>query len=270
MTPGQRRTILVPFNLGPASNYDPTIFPIFKPQGPLEEGDIFLIATMNEMAKIRDMSKHVCDYRQLLENLKQKYDELVDQKEALEMQQVSFNPIKLFSKYRKTKIFLMAVRTLYLKTRNTSEKLKRDLFSLASCPSSQSQGFLEDEHLLGVSEDPGNANQIKGLAIPFEGELDAETRTLIEEAASILNSKELFENAGSSLDTVPGDAGSSSSSSRFSSSSSSTSSPSINVTIVNNLQQSNATVLGCTIGTSSLECAALNVGGSGNTGTSQS
>ena len=75
MPPSQSKTVLVPFNLGPASNYDPTIFPIFKAKGPLEEGDLFLIATMREMAKIREMSKDTCDYRQLLKDIKLQYDE---------------------------------------------------------------------------------------------------------------------------------------------------------------------------------------------------
>lgn len=75
MSPGQRKTILVPFDLGSASNYDPTIFPVFRAKGPLEEGNMYLIATMNEMMKIRRMSKLGCDYKQLLEEIKAQYDE---------------------------------------------------------------------------------------------------------------------------------------------------------------------------------------------------
>jgi len=73
MPAGQRKTILVPFDLGPASQYDPNIFPVFK--GPLEQGNVFLIATMNEMMKIREMSQRVCDYGELLQEIKVQYDE---------------------------------------------------------------------------------------------------------------------------------------------------------------------------------------------------
>jgi len=75
MPPDQNNTVLIPFNLGPASNYDPTIFPVFKAKGPLEEGNLFLIATLNEMAKICEMSKSACDYGQLLQSMKTQYDE---------------------------------------------------------------------------------------------------------------------------------------------------------------------------------------------------
>jgi len=51
---------------------------------------------------------------------------------------------------------------------------------------------------LGEEDNSGGANQIRGLAIPIEGDLDAETRTLIEEVASILNSKELLDSTSSS------------------------------------------------------------------------
>jgi len=68
-------------------------------------------------------------------------------------------------------------------------------------------------------------------------------------------------------DTVPSTEGSSSSSNRFSSSSSGSGSTSIvNVTIVNTLNQSNATLSRCTVANSASEAATINVGGSGNSG----
>ena len=78
MPRGPHKTVLVPFNLGPASSYDPAIFPLVKVKGPLEEGNWFLSATLREMTNIRDMSQSGCDYRQLLQDMKTQYDECVD------------------------------------------------------------------------------------------------------------------------------------------------------------------------------------------------
>jgi len=55
----------------------------------------------------------------------------------------------------------------------------------------EDEDVLEDGHRLG-EEDFEDTPQIKGLAIPIEGDLDAETRTLIEDAASIFNPKEFL------------------------------------------------------------------------------
>jgi len=75
MPPGQSKTVLIPLDFGSASNYDPTIFPVFEANGPLEKGNMYLIATLNELIKIREMSKSGCDYRQLLKGMKAQYDE---------------------------------------------------------------------------------------------------------------------------------------------------------------------------------------------------
>lgn len=47
-------------------------------------------------------------------------------------------------------------------------------------------------------DDYGNVNQIQGLAIPIEGDFDAETRTLFEDVASIFNPKEPSDDTSSS------------------------------------------------------------------------
>lgn len=60
----------------------------------------------------------------------------------------------------------------------------------------EDEDVFEDEYRSG-GESSEDANQIKGLAIPIEGDLDAETRTLIEDAASIFNPKEFLDNTGS-------------------------------------------------------------------------
>jgi hypothetical protein len=72
-------TVLLPVDLGSVDNYDPTVFPLARVtgKGSLHTGHLFLQATLDEMLKIRELSKEQASNPELLRDTKAQFDEWV-------------------------------------------------------------------------------------------------------------------------------------------------------------------------------------------------
>ncbi|KIK80841.1 hypothetical protein PAXRUDRAFT_833306 [Paxillus rubicundulus Ve08.2h10] len=176
MPSNDRQTVILPVKLGPARSYDRTIFPLarFKGMGPLREGDLLLRATMNEMYNIRDMAKGLDSSRELelLRDAKQRYDGLVEERVKLgeSEEEKLYNPLKVYSRFRATRIFLRASRRLYTATWTTSEKMRRahlSVVSLVATPAPE-EPIAEDE-------------QIEGIAVDIDGPVNQQTASVLAE-----------------------------------------------------------------------------------------
>ncbi|KAF8844596.1 hypothetical protein BDN67DRAFT_727018 [Paxillus ammoniavirescens] len=129
------------------------------------------------MLKIRELSKEQTSNRELLQDTKAQFDDLMRQKARLEREQKSLNPFKLFALHRAKRLFVDAGRELYISTRTTSERMKRALLSMASTDviSTEGESIAKDE-------------QIAGISVELDGTLTEETATFFEETARILAS----------------------------------------------------------------------------------
>ncbi|KAF8838517.1 hypothetical protein BDN67DRAFT_971440 [Paxillus ammoniavirescens] len=168
MPSNDRQTVILPVRLGPARGYDRAIFPLarFKGTGPLQEGDLLLEATMDEMYNIREMSKGLESGREVLQDTKAVYDDMIDERARIEelQRQKLYNPVKVYSRFRAKRIFLSATRELYNTTWTTSEKMRRSclsIFSLALVDTpAPEEPIAEDEQIEGISIDvDGPVNQ---------------------------------------------------------------------------------------------------------------
>ncbi|KAG1746006.1 uncharacterized protein EDB91DRAFT_1120156 [Suillus paluster] len=175
-----RRTLLIPANLGTPAQYDRSIFPIMrlKDKNTLGQIDIVLEATLDEVFKIRQMATDKKQLQELLAETKVEYDNLVAEKEKLQQQNKSFNPVKLFSAYRSTRLLAEAGKTLYTRTRSTSERMRRQLLSVASTNVERVQ----------YDDLPSDAH-ISGIAVQLESPLDESTASFFTEAASFIASQ---------------------------------------------------------------------------------
>ncbi|KIK77162.1 hypothetical protein PAXRUDRAFT_835078, partial [Paxillus rubicundulus Ve08.2h10] len=174
MPSNDRRTVIFPVRLGPARSYDQAIFPLtrFKGTGPLREGDLLLEATMDEMYNIWEMSKGLESGRQLLADTKAVYDDMIDQRAKIERfrRQKTYNPFKVYSRFRARQIFLSASRELYNVTWTTSEKMRRaglSVVSLVATPAPE-EPIAEDE-------------QIEGIAVDIDGPVNQQTASVLAE-----------------------------------------------------------------------------------------
>jgi hypothetical protein len=129
----------IPFKLGRARRFDPTIFPFMKvvpSDNALGIASLALECTLDEILKIRDMVADKKKYQVLVADAKIAYDQYVVslhtcssqradlslarlciKRDQLAGQQKSINPLKLFSTYRSTKLLLEAGTLLYRKTK---------------------------------------------------------------------------------------------------------------------------------------------------------
>jgi hypothetical protein len=75
----ERQTILIPMNLGSPSQYDRSIFPLMKikKMGGLDQLDIVLEATMDELFKIREMAGNLQQLETLHRSAMNEYDKHV-------------------------------------------------------------------------------------------------------------------------------------------------------------------------------------------------
>lgn len=75
----ERQTILIPLNLGSPSQYDRSIFPLMqmKRMNSLDQVDIVLEATMDELFKIREMAGNLKQLETVFVSAKQEYDKYV-------------------------------------------------------------------------------------------------------------------------------------------------------------------------------------------------
>ncbi|KAG1772592.1 hypothetical protein EV702DRAFT_1133422 [Suillus placidus] len=176
----ERQTVLFPVNLGSPSQYDRSIFPLMKMKrmNSLDQVDIVLEATMDELFKIREMAGNLKELEKVYENAKDEYDKLNSKKEELENRKTTFNPVKLFTTYRSIRLLAGAGKDLYKQTRSTSEKLRRRLLSANG----------QDVQPVDYDDLPPDAH-ISAIAIPLESPLDEPTATFFTEAANFIASQ---------------------------------------------------------------------------------
>ncbi|KAG1717726.1 uncharacterized protein EDB91DRAFT_1189412 [Suillus paluster] len=175
-----RRTFVIPVNLGTPAQYDQSIFPLMrlKDKSSLAQVDVVLEATLDEVFKIRQMAADPTQVRDIVTATKVSYDKLVLERERLETQRKSFNPVKLFSAYRSTRLLAEAGKTLYTKTRSTSERMRRQLLSVTSTNVERVQ----------YDDLPSDAH-ISGIAVQLESPLDESAASFFNEAASFIASQ---------------------------------------------------------------------------------
>ncbi|KAH7889052.1 hypothetical protein F5I97DRAFT_1857904 [Phlebopus sp. FC_14] len=177
MLPKNRQTVIVPFSLGRAEDYDPVLFPLVKIKGTVHEGDLLLQATLDELTKMQQMAKQLCSDRGLLRTVKKKYDRLMDDKDRLEEQVKSINPIKKYMQHRRLRFFIEAGRELYAFTKSSSERMRRELLSVNS---------LDVMPVLQGNTDVSN-KEISGIAIDLDGPLDDTILNTISDTATFLS-----------------------------------------------------------------------------------
>ncbi|KAF9230235.1 hypothetical protein BU15DRAFT_69369 [Melanogaster broomeanus] len=183
MATTERRTVVIPIDLGPASKFDREIFPFstYKGRDSLGRGDFLLEATLDELKKIKTMGTDLSRDQDFFTTTKTKYDELMEKREKIEQRPKSFNPFKLFTNYRAIRLFYASTKSLYLETRSTSEKMRRKFSrNLLSVPSD------EVTHL-GDGALPRGAN-VAGIAISLDGPLDDDAERTITTAAETITS----------------------------------------------------------------------------------
>lgn len=118
-------------NLGSPAQYEQSVFPLsrVRGKGPINQMDLVLEATLDEIFKIREMVGNPEASQRLVRNAKTQYDELMLDKAKMERQRKSLNPVKMFSAYRSIRLLLEAGNALYTETRTASERLRRQLLS---------------------------------------------------------------------------------------------------------------------------------------------
>ncbi|KAG0696948.1 hypothetical protein DFH29DRAFT_948710 [Suillus ampliporus] len=179
----KRRTLLIPVNLGSPARYDRSIFPLMRVKGKspsLQEVDFVLEGTLDEIFKMRHMAGNKVELQQLVLDAKDEYDALNSEKTELEERRKSLNPIKLFSTYRSIRLLAEAGIALWLETRSTSQRMRRQLLSVDA----------EDMQPVDYDNLPSDA-RISGIALSIEAsiQLDDTTASYFTEAASLIASQ---------------------------------------------------------------------------------
>ncbi|KAH0828800.1 hypothetical protein J3R83DRAFT_3248 [Lanmaoa asiatica] len=188
-TTSPRQTIVVPINLGAASNFDRDIFPLVsvRKKDKLGQGDFLLDATLDEMLKITSMGTDPRQWEDAIATAKARYDQLKLQQTRLEERSKSKTPLqalnlrKTFSDYRAIRLFRDAAKTLYKETRSTSEQMRRTINRdlLSEVPQ-------EDVEPADDNIPPGAT--VTGLAVTVDGSMDEDTeRSIITAANSLVN-----------------------------------------------------------------------------------
>ncbi|KAG2367124.1 hypothetical protein BDR07DRAFT_1479490 [Suillus spraguei] len=182
-----RQTLLLSMDLGSLAQYEQSIFPLSRVQGKgttVDQVDLYLQATLNEIFKIRIITRDSENFQDLIYNAKTQYDELntMLKTRKMEQQRKSLNPIKMFSAYRSVRLLLEAGRALYTETKTASEKLRRQLLSQTV--------DAEDVQPVEYNDLPSNA-RIGGVAISLDSEFqpDETMASYFTEAASFIASQ---------------------------------------------------------------------------------
>lgn len=73
------QTVVVPINLGEASNFNRAIFPLssYRKRDSLGRSDLFLDGTLDEMLKITSIGTNPQQWQELIATTKARYDQLV-------------------------------------------------------------------------------------------------------------------------------------------------------------------------------------------------
>ncbi|KAG1901894.1 uncharacterized protein F5891DRAFT_1186917 [Suillus fuscotomentosus] len=159
-----RRTLLFPMDLGSLVQYQRSVFPISRVQrkGLIGEVDFFLESTLDEIFRMRNFVGNTKNFQLLIKNATTRYDDLMIDKQEIEQQRKSLNPVKKFSAYRSVRLLLSAGEVLYEDTKTISEKMRRGLLSI-EVDREDVQSVMLDDDL------PSNA-RISGIAIPLDSE----------------------------------------------------------------------------------------------------
>ncbi|KAL4061839.1 hypothetical protein V8B97DRAFT_1892440, partial [Scleroderma yunnanense] len=231
----------------------------------LKASELYLESTLDEIVRISEMMKYRRDYEALYEDVKAQYDQLMDEKEQIKYRKRTVNPVKLFGNYRDNRLFIGATSRLFQRTRTTSEMMRRGLLSV-------SLFSLVSDSVVAIERDRSTEEEeISGIAIPCDTEIDDRLRGFIEETASILTQTNPFDDPGPVVDDSVGrtpatnSVGTSSSSGgdrapHFSSGSN------ISLTYIENYHRTSSSVSGIDIRSPTLENVSVNVGGHDNTG----
>ncbi|KAG2101349.1 uncharacterized protein F5147DRAFT_709230 [Suillus discolor] len=130
------QTLLFPIPLGLADQYHRSVFPLIRFQGPkssLHEVDLALVATMNEIYRMKEIVKNTSDFKELIHESKVQYDTLLEDKQDLAKAMAdkkTFNPFKLLSTYRAARLLSETGKALWIETLTTSERLRRQTLSV--------------------------------------------------------------------------------------------------------------------------------------------
>ncbi|KIK41253.1 hypothetical protein CY34DRAFT_806286 [Suillus luteus UH-Slu-Lm8-n1] len=183
------KTLLVSLPPRPVDEFDRSIFPLAKIKGQkhsLQTVDLILVATMDELVKMKHMVKNTAEFKTFIHDSKLQYDELLENKESLAeaMAKKTFNPFKLLSTYRAVRLLTEAGMAMWTETKSKSEKLRR--LSL-----SESVNAVNTRDIQPVGDDdlsPGAC--ISAIAIPLETETNLdETVSFFSQAVSFIGSQ---------------------------------------------------------------------------------
>lgn len=122
---------LYPLSLGLAGRYNRSVFPLLKLKSSLYDADVALVATMDELIKMRQLVKNNAEFKKVIHDSKLQYDDLLENKENLAnaLTKKTFNPFKMLSTYRAVRLLTEAGIALWMETKSTSERLKRQTLS---------------------------------------------------------------------------------------------------------------------------------------------
>ncbi|KIJ08470.1 hypothetical protein PAXINDRAFT_172903 [Paxillus involutus ATCC 200175] len=183
MAPTERRTLIIPLDLGPASKYDPVVFPVssYRGKGSLARGGFLLEATLDELLRMKAMAAALSQNDDFIITTKAKYDELIVKKNNLEDQPKTLNPFKFFTNYRAIRLLYGSIKSLYRQTKRTSERMKGGILSVPS------------EDVKGVQGTLPPGAKLYGLVITTD---DEEAVRTVTDAANMLasSSEPLAEN----------------------------------------------------------------------------
>ncbi|KAG1906706.1 uncharacterized protein F5891DRAFT_1182116 [Suillus fuscotomentosus] len=167
-----------------------------KDQSGLAQADLVLEATLDEVFKIHDMAADKTQFQDLVSATKLAYDKLVIERDRLEQQKKSINPVKLFSAYRSTRLLVEAGKKLYTNTRTTSERMRRQLLSVAStnverveCLQIISLSAGSSELNVYPDDDLSSDARISGIAVPLDEPLDEPTASHFTAAVDFITSQ---------------------------------------------------------------------------------
>ncbi|KAG1767445.1 hypothetical protein EDD22DRAFT_875895 [Suillus occidentalis] len=189
-----KKTLLVSVPPRPADEFDRSVFPLAKIKGQkhsLQTVDLILVATMDELVKMKHMVKNTAEFKTFIHDSKLQYDELLENKESLAeaMAKKTFNPFKLLSTYRAVRLLTEAGMAMWTETKSKSEKLRR--LSL-----SESVNTVNTQDIQPVGDDdlpPGAC--ISAIAIPLE------TDTNLDDTVSFFPRRNPFSDAHKAEDS---------------------------------------------------------------------
>ncbi|KAG9310554.1 hypothetical protein JVU11DRAFT_9104 [Chiua virens] len=197
MSPPGATTVILPIDLGSASKFEESYFPVAYHDAidsAINKGSLLLSSTLDEIIKIKEMGVDLSSNPQFLRNTRLKYLEFVitdlfhfdppfiicnlaAKQAKLEKRRKSKNPIKYILNYRAARVFYAAALSLHMQTRETSERMQRREKEMRAVPSTEIRIANDADRL--------DAN-IGGIAIQLPGPLNAEQQQTIMDVANAI------------------------------------------------------------------------------------